>query len=432
MRKLTLTLFTLTTLLLAASAFAQHEAQHDDDAHLAMLRMWLAESSQHGPVLKASDIAPTGVTRTFDITARSFSFTITPQPFAVNQGDTVTINLSVPAGDPAAAHGILMDTYIDGGFDVQRGKTGSVTFVATTANTFAFVCDVPSCGSGHSNMFGSFKVNAVTNPAPSISSVFPVSGPAAGGTTVILSGANFQSSATVTFGGTAATSVNVTSSTSISVVTPAHAAGAVDVVVKNPDNQTGTLTGGFTFSTAPSVSSVNPNSGTTAGGTSVIVTGANFQTGATVTFGGTAAASATVTSATSLTAVTPAHAAGAVDVVVKNPDNQSGTLSGGFTFNTPPVAVLSAAPTSLPVAGGTLLSLNGANLPTSGTATVTVGGASATNVRLIAPGFLVATVPAHAAGTVDIVVIVGGQTFTLTGAVTYVPPPPPRRRAARH
>ena len=39
---------------------------------------------------------------------------------------------------------------------------------------------------------------------------------------------------------------------------------------------------------------------------------------------------------TTLTATTPAHAAGTVNVVVTNPDAQSGTLTNGFTFNAPP------------------------------------------------------------------------------------------------
>ncbi len=58
--------------------------------------------------------------------------------------------------------------------------------------------------------------------------------------------------------------------------------------------------------TAPTVTSVSPNSGTTAGGTAVTITGTNFATGATVTFGGTAATNVVVASSTSITATTPA------------------------------------------------------------------------------------------------------------------------------
>ena len=51
-------------------------------------------------------------------------------------------------------------------------------------------------------------------------------------------------------GGTAATGVTVVSSTSITATTPAHAAGAVNVVVTNTDAQSGTLTNGYTYTTS--------------------------------------------------------------------------------------------------------------------------------------------------------------------------------------
>lgn len=346
MRKLT----ALTVLCLATSALAHDHATHD---HEAMLREFIATNSVHGPVLQASQIAPTGVTRTFNITAKQFEFIIDPSPFEVNQGDTVVLNVSVPGIDGSnVGHGILMETYIENGQlnQVLKGKSKSFEFVATTVGQFIFVCTQSACdngGGGHSNMFGTFKVKPAQAVAPTITSMFPVTGSTAGGTTVIITGANFGSGATVTFGGTAATNVNVTSSTSITATTPAHAAGAVDVKVTNTDNQSVTALGAFTY-VAPAVTTV--------------------------------------------------------------------------------VGVL---PGTAPLAGGTSITINGANLPTTGTATVTVGGTAATDVKLQTTGFLTATLPAHAAGTVDVVVSVGGQNFTLTSAVTYVANTP-KKRAARH
>ena len=90
--------------------------------------------------------------------------------------------------------------------------------------------------------------------------------------------------------------------------------------------------GGGSSNPAPTVSAISPNTGTANGGTAVTVTGTGFQSGAAVTIGGTAATSVTVVSSTSITAKTPAHAAGATDIVVKNTDNQAGSLSGGFTY----------------------------------------------------------------------------------------------------
>jgi hypothetical protein len=83
---------------------------------------------------------------------------------------------------------------------------------------------------------------------------------------------------------------------------------------------------------APAIASVSPNSGGTAGNTTVTIAGSNFQSGATVTIGGVAATSVVVVSATKITAHTPAHATGTAAVVVKNPDAQSATLANGFFY----------------------------------------------------------------------------------------------------
>jgi hypothetical protein len=170
---------------------------------------------------------------------------------------------------------------------------------------------------------------------PTVVGVTPTSGPVAGGTEVAVSGANFAAGATVTIGGVAATNVRVISSTSILAVTGAHAAGAVDVVV-TVSGLSSTLSPGFTYVVLPppTIASIAPASGSTAGGTAVTISGTNFAAGATVTFGGTSATGVTVASPTSLQAVTPARPAGQADVVV-TVGGQSATLSKGFAFFTP-------------------------------------------------------------------------------------------------
>src|SRR4029077_7860058 len=82
------------------------------------------------------------------------------------------------------------------------------------------------------------------------------------------------------------------------------------------------------------ITKISPNSGSTNGGTAVTITGTNFVSGATVTFGGIAATNVTVGSSTAITATTPAPAAGVVNVVVTD-SNGSGTLTNGFTYTTP-------------------------------------------------------------------------------------------------
>ncbi len=82
-----------------------------------------------------------------------------------------------------------------------------------------------------------------------VGGVMPSFGPDTGGTAVSIAGTNFLSGVTVTLGGIPATSVAVVSSTTLTAITPAHAAGAVDVTITNPDGQTATLPkeSGYTY-----------------------------------------------------------------------------------------------------------------------------------------------------------------------------------------
>ncbi len=70
--------------------------------------------------------------------------------------------------------------------------------------------------------------------APEVDSVSPDVGPAAGGTAVALSGDGLVGTTGVTFGGTAATGFIPNSDALVTCITPAHAVGAVAVVLQNP------------------------------------------------------------------------------------------------------------------------------------------------------------------------------------------------------
>ncbi|MEP7103272.1 MAG: IPT/TIG domain-containing protein [Candidatus Dojkabacteria bacterium] len=146
------------------------------------------------------------------------------------------------------------------------------------------------------------------------------------------------SNSTISIGGNLVTRLFILNSTTATAIAQTHSAGAVDVVYTAGDGQTATLVGGFTYLAAPTVSSVSPSSVFNDGGKAITITGTNFNATPTVTIGGIAATSVTYVNSTTLTAVTPAHASGALNVVVTNPDAQSGTLTNGITFTDPPAA----------------------------------------------------------------------------------------------
>lgn len=83
--------------------------------------------------------------------------------------------------------------------------------------------------------------------SPAITSVSPTTGTTTGGTSITVTGTGFVVGASVTVGGSACTSVDVVSATSITCVTPAGAVGEKDVVVTNADTGTVTSTGSFTY-----------------------------------------------------------------------------------------------------------------------------------------------------------------------------------------
>ena len=297
--------------------------------------------------------------------------------------------------------------------------------VVTATGSNSATATLTSAGSWVMQMVTFF---ALSGPAPTVSSVSPNSGTTAGGTAVTITGANFATGATVTFGSAAATNVVVVSGTQITATTPAGSAGAVLVTVSNPGGQSGGLAGGFTYIAPPTVTNVSPNNGPAAGGTLVTITGTNFVSGATVTFGGTAATNVTVASSTTITATTPVHTSGTAAVTVTNSSGLSGSLAGGFMYIGQPT-VTAVSPSSGPTAGGTAVTISGTNFAVG--ATVTLGGSAASNVVVVSATQITATTPAANAGTVTVTVtnafsqsggLANGFTYIATPTVTSVSP----------
>jgi IPT/TIG domain len=167
-------------------------------------------------------------------------------------------------------------------------------------------------------------------PVPTPTSTNPTSGTTAGGIGTQVLGTNFTGATGATFGGNPMGSFSVTNDTTCIGTTPAHLAGAVDVVVTGP-NGSGTLPGGYTYIQPAAPAVVAPNTGPETGGTDVTITGVGF-TGATgVLFGpGNPATNFAVVSGTSITCTSP-PGTGAVMVTVQKPGG-NGNLPNGFTY----------------------------------------------------------------------------------------------------
>lgn len=105
---------------------------------------------------------------------------------------------------------------------------------------------------GQAGAPGDLNLNSkfISSPAPLnpfIYSISPTSGPLAGGTTVVITGNNFNGVATVKFGGTNAASFVINSPTQITAITPAYVVtGLVDVQAISTFG-TATSHGAFTY-----------------------------------------------------------------------------------------------------------------------------------------------------------------------------------------
>jgi large repetitive protein len=122
-------------------------------------------------------------------------------------------------------------------------------------------------------------------PTPALTSIEPAHGPDAGGTHVTLRGANLEEGALVAFG-TAMPSAQFRDATCIEVDLPAHPAGTVDVVLMSTDGQYAVLEGGYHFDGPPRIDRVTPDRCAPEVGTPILIDGAEFTPGSTVTLDG--------------------------------------------------------------------------------------------------------------------------------------------------
>lgn len=277
---------------------------------------------------------------------------------------------------------------LTGGGEVGDGEFGDSVALAAGGTTALIGALADNRDAGATWVFAS--------PLPSVGGVEPAEGPAAGGTRVTITGSEFTSESTVTFGGVPAEQVSVESADEIKATAP-PGVGAVDVTV--------TTAGGASpsgsadrFSYRPSLAKIAPARGAASGGTPVTITGSGFTEAATVSFGSTPAEETEVLSSTSIVAIAP-PGAGVADVTV--------TTTGGTTTTGPadrfafvPV-VETVEPAEGPTAGGTLVTIAGAGFTSS--SVVRFGASEAEDVTYVSPTQLTARSPAGS-GVVEITV----------------------------
>jgi hypothetical protein len=261
----------------------------------AVLEVAVWSGSATGPIGGGGSIPPTNGSFTIQASAGSGG-TISPTgSVIVNSGTSQTFTVTPNIGYQIA------DVKVD---NVSQGAIAIYPFT---------------------NVVQDHTIAASFAGVPTFTGIMPVSGSILGGTFVTITGTNLTGTTGVTFDGIAATGITVVNDNTITATTPAHAAGAVTVVVTTPGG-TATGTNAYTYVIPiPTFTGIMPVSGSTSGGTLVTITGTNLTGTTGVTFDGIAATGITVVNDNTITATTPAHTAGAITVVVTTP---SGTATG--------------------------------------------------------------------------------------------------------
>jgi hypothetical protein len=217
---------------------------------------------------------------------------------------------------------------------------------------------------------------------PSIISFTPSM--ASAGTTITITGTDFNNVSGVTLGGTSASSFTVLSPTLLTAVVGTGSSGTISVTTSG-----GTAgKSGFSFLIFPEITSFQPTSASA--GQTVTITGSYLNTVTSVRFGSITASSFEVLSPTMIKAVVGSGSSGAVSV-----SNTDGTRSlNGFIFLQPIPAISSFSPTA--AVSGATITITGSNFNSSPSGNIVYFGPVKASVNTASATELIVTVPVSA------------------------------------
>ena len=309
----------------------------------------------------------TGATGVYFGAARATNFMVDPTGTKIGVTSpeatgTVNVTLTTPGGNSAiSAEDLFTYGPVVTGLSPTSGPvTGGTSMRITgTGFTSATAVDFGTAAASTVSVVSDSEITAISPPGtgtvavtvttpgglsptsaadlftygPVVTGLSPTNGPAAGGTTVTITGKGFTGATQVCFGSTPATSFTVVSDTQITAVSSAGT-GTVDVTVTTDRGTSGTSSEDQ-FNYAPTVTGISPISGSVAGGTLVTITGTGFTGATEVDFGSVKVKSgfAVDTSGNEIMITPPPMAVGTVNVTVTTANGTSVISSAGqFTY----------------------------------------------------------------------------------------------------
>lgn len=294
---------------------------------------------------------------------------------------------------------------------VRFGMTDALSFTVDSPNQITAVAPAGS-GTVQVSVTDSHGLVTATAPqpfayggggdgTPTVLSVSPGSGPAAGGTTVLINGNSFLGVTNVRFGWNAAINFSVLSATQISAVAPPGVNGTtVDVTVSGSAGSSPVTSGGkFTYG-PPVITALSPAAGPAKGGNTVVISGFGLYGVSQVYFGSQSATGLTMNSPTQITVVAPAAAEGTcVDVTVVGLGGISlVTAASRYSYGAP--LVTSLTPGQGPASGGTSVVIRGVGFTgLTGASAVRFGSRNAAGYTVVSDSYITAVAPAGTAGS---------------------------------
>ncbi|HEV3070726.1 MAG TPA: carboxypeptidase regulatory-like domain-containing protein [Solirubrobacteraceae bacterium] len=165
------------------------------------------------------------------------SSSYSPDNVALWPGGPTTTSYSV-CGE-CAGGAATTDSTGNNTFDLPPNSTGNLTLTATPPENTQLRHATVSNLSITTDTTVAFLLQSVSVRVPTVTKVEPASGPAAGGTSVTITGTGFSGASAVKFGSANATSFTVNSATSITATSPTGS-GTVDVTVTTPGGTSAT------------------------------------------------------------------------------------------------------------------------------------------------------------------------------------------------
>ncbi len=278
------------------------------------------------------------------VTAEGTSATSSADLFSYVPPPTVT-EVSPKVGPTAGATTVtITGSNLSGATAVQFGSSPAMSFEVKSGTEIkavspagtAGIIDIRVTTPGGTSATSTADQFSYISP-PTVTEVSPNEGPWAGGTAVTITGSKLSGATAVQFGSSPAMSFEVKSETEIKAVSPAWTTTTVDIRVTTPGGTSEIVPADqFQYRLPPAVTEVSPKEGSTAGGTSVTITGINLASPSVVKFGEANASSVIINSTTSITAVAP-PGTGTVHVTVTTAGGKSNEVPADqFSYVPPP------------------------------------------------------------------------------------------------